>query len=173
MVASAGSELSQLIGKDGDKEFPDILYLPVWSQAEIHIWIQRERPDVQGLALEKEKEELYNESGLTLPRLVRACMKHKFNDELQKFIRSMTRRNFAGEEVSHKDAHTMVVLRGSPELLDDDEETESDGKGRTAGDAIGWVSSRVETEMCTHNIPQPWSHPALDQRRAPSHSLHF
>ena len=150
VVASAGSELSQLIGKDGDKEFPHILYLPVWSRAEIHIWIQRECPDVHGLDLDKKEEELYNESGLTVPRLVRSCMKQKFNDELEKFIRSMAGRNFAGQEVSHKDAHTMVVLRGSRELLDDEEETAGGGEDRRAGDAIGWVSSRVETEICSH-----------------------
>ena len=150
VVASAGSELSQLIGKDGDKEFPHILYLPVWSRAEIHIWIQRECPDVHGLDLDKKEEELYNESGLTVPRLVRSCVKQKFNDELEKFIRSMAGRNFAGQEVSHKDAHTMVVLRGSRELLDDDEETAGGGEDRRAGDAIGWVSSRVETEICSH-----------------------
>ena len=35
VVASAGSELSQLIGKDGDVRVPDVLQLPVWRPPRI------------------------------------------------------------------------------------------------------------------------------------------
>ena len=102
--------------------------------------------------LEATESELDQNCGLTVPRLAVLYLQGKFEANLQKFIRSMAGRNFAGEEVSHKDAHTMVVLRGSRELLDDDEEeTEGGGSDRAAGDVVGWVSSRVETAMCTHN----------------------
>ena len=44
VVASAGSELAQLIGKNGDGWVPDVLQLPVWRQQEFHSWLQRELP---------------------------------------------------------------------------------------------------------------------------------
>ena len=46
----------------------------------------------------------------------------------------------------------MVVLRESRELLDDDEEEKPRVVARTVWLVmyIGWVSSRVETAMCTH-----------------------
>ena len=103
-----------------------------------------------------EDTELDQNCGLTVPRLAMVYLQGKFEALLQKFIRSMAGRNFAGQELSPKDAHTMVVLRGSLELLDDHEETEGGGSDRAAGDALGWVSSRVETEMCApkHGIIQ-------------------
>ena len=78
-------------------------------------------------------------------------LQNQFEGSLQKFTHSVAGRNSGGQELSPKDAHTMVVLRGSRELLDDDEEeTEGGGSDRAAGDVIGWVSTRVETEMCSH-----------------------
>ena len=61
----------------------------------------------------------------------------------------MAGRNFAGQEVSHKDAHTMVVLRGSRELLDDDEEeSEGGGSDRRAGDVIAGGSQLALRRRC-------------------------
>ena len=156
VVAGAGSELSQLIGKNGDVRVPDVLQLPVWRQQEFHSWLQRELPDLSAESLEAKETELDQNCGLTVPRLAVVYLQGKFEALLQKFIRSMAGRNFAGQELSPKDARTMVVLRGSLELLDDYEETEGGGSDRAAGDAIGWVSSRVETEMCApkHGIIQ-------------------
>ena len=152
VVASAGSELAQLIGKNGDGWVPDVLQLPVWRQQEFHSWLQRELPKLSEEDLEATESELDQNCGLTVPRLAVLYLQGKFEANLQKFICSVAGRNVAGEEVSHKDAHTMVVLRGSRELLDDDEEeTEGGGSDRAAGDVVGWVSSRVETAMCTHN----------------------
>ena len=152
VVASAGSELSQLIGKDGDVWVPDVLQLPVWRHHEFHIWLTTKKlPNVSEEDLKAKESELDQNCGLTVPRLAVLYLQGKFEANLQKFICSVAGRNVAGEEVSHKDAHTMVVLRGSRELLDDDEEeTEGGGSDRAAGDVIGWVSTRVETEMCCH-----------------------
>ena len=151
VVASAGSELSQLIGKNGDGWVPDVLQLPVWRQQEFHSWLQRELPKLSEEDLEVTESELDQNCGLTVPRLAVLYLQGKFEANLQKFIHSVAGRNSGGQELSPKDAHTMVVLRGSRELLDDDEEeTEGGGSDRVAGDVIGWVSSRVETAMCTH-----------------------
>ena len=43
VVASAGSELSQLIGKDGDVRAPHVLQLPVWRHHEFHIWLKTKK----------------------------------------------------------------------------------------------------------------------------------
>ena len=150
VVASAGSELSQLIGKNGDGRVPRVLQLPVWRQQEFHSWLQRELPKLSEEDLEAKESELDQNCGLTVPRLAVMYLQGEFEAILQKFIRSMAGRNFAGQELSPKDAHTMVVLRGSRELLDEYEETEGGGSDRVAGDVIGWVSSRVGTAMCTH-----------------------
>ena len=144
VVDSAGSELGQLIGKNGDVQVPHVLHLPVWRQFEFSLWLTKNSP-------EAEENELERNCGLTVPRLAVVYQQGKFEALLRNFIASTTGRNFAGYELSHKDAHTMVVLRGSRELLGEDEETAGGGEDRQGGDPIGWVSSRVETEMCTKN----------------------
>eukprot|EP00439_Symbiodinium_sp_Y106_P028511 s3989_g3.t1 len=151
VVASAGSELSQLIGKDGDVRVPHVLQLPVWRHHEFHIWLKTKKlPNLSEEDLEAKESELDQNCGLTVPRLAVMYLQNQFEGSLQKFIHSVAGRNSGGQELSPKDAHTMVVLRGSRELLDEYEETEGGGSDRVAGDVIGWVSSRVETAMCTH-----------------------
>ena len=113
VVASAGSELAQLIGKNGDGRFPRVLQLPVWRQQEFHSWLQRELPKLSEEDLEAKESELDQNCGLTVPRLAVMYLQGEFEAILQKFIRSMAGRNFAGQELSPKDAHTMVVLCGS------------------------------------------------------------
>ena len=144
VVASAGSELGQLIGKNGDAQVPHVLHLPVWRQFEFSLWLKKN-------SLEAQENELDCNCGLTVPRLAVMYQQGKFEALLRNFIESTTGRNFAGSELPHKDAHTMVVLRGSRELLGEDEETAGGGDDRHAGDPIGWVSSCVEAEMCTKN----------------------
>eukprot|EP00439_Symbiodinium_sp_Y106_P076420 s760_g15.t1 len=66
-----------------------------------------------GKDLKAKESELDQNCGLTVPRLAVLYLQGKFEANLQKFIRSMAGRNFAGEEVSHKDAHTMVDGQGA------------------------------------------------------------
>ena len=122
MVASAGSELSQLIGKDGEVRAPRVLQLPVWRHHEFRIWLTTKKlPSLSEEDLKAKERELDQNCGLTVPRLAVTYLQGEFEAILQKFIiHSMAGRNSGGQELSPKDAHMMVVLRGSRELLDED-----------------------------------------------------
>ena len=146
VVASAGSDLKEL-GKNGDGVFPDELFLPVWRSEEARVWLQHRNHRWVETELDEKMAELDGNCGLTVPRLMEAYLSsnENFTKLLRKFIHSTAGQNQAGNEVTHKDAHTMVILRGSGELLDEQEAP--DDRNCYAGEPIGWVSSRVETEL--------------------------
>ena len=48
VVSSAGAQLSQLIGKTGDRLAPEVVYLPVWKAEQTHEWVRKcQSPAIQ------------------------------------------------------------------------------------------------------------------------------
>ena len=85
VVASAGSELSQLIGKDGDVRVPDVLQLPVWRHHEFYIWVTTKKlPNLSEEDLKAKESELDQNCGLTVPRLAVLYLQGKFEAHTQR-----------------------------------------------------------------------------------------
>eukprot|EP00971_Amphidinium_carterae_P339191 6476836-Amphidinium_carterae.1 len=137
VVSSAGSELSQLVGKDGDDTMPQELYVPAWRKEDIKAWLKERYPSMSGdLQL----------CGEAVPRLIVAVEAKQFQTLLEKFINNICgKQNAAEKQQNVKDAHTMVLLRGSQELS---EETVADAVQK-GGEKMGFVSQCVENAVMT------------------------
>ena len=156
VVSSAGAQLSQLIGKTGDRLAPEVVYLPVWKAEQTHEWVRKcQSPAIQ------QWEKIEASAGWAVPRLIELYLQSKFAQTLDLFIDRIAGTNTAGKESSAKDAHTMVLLRGSSELMEDvpsacpterDDEFQSIlptfQQGGEAGSVIGFASLQVERRMC-------------------------
>lgn len=156
VVSRAGAQLSQLIGKTGDRLAPEVVYLPVWKAEQTHEWVRKcQSPAIQ------QWEKIEASAGWAVPRLIELYLQSKFAQTLDLFIDRIAGTNTAGKESSAKDAHTMVLLRGSSELMEDvpsacpterDDEFQSIlptfQQGGEAGSVIGFASLQVERRMC-------------------------
>eukprot|EP00971_Amphidinium_carterae_P319340 6346977-Amphidinium_carterae.1 len=135
VVASAGSELSQLIGKDGDRKMPKELYLPVWTTRSTEAWLAKRYPTISADT---------NLCGKAVPRLIVAVVEKQFDGLLKKFINKILGKQSAAEmHENTKDAHTMVLLCGSNALSED---TATDAE-QEAGEKMGFVSNHVENQV--------------------------
>ena len=150
MVSSAGAQLSQLIDKTGDRLAPEVVYLPVWKAEQTQAWVFKSHADAI-----QHWDEIGASAGFAVPRLVELFLQNKFQATLERFMDRI-----AGKKSSSKDAHTMVLLRGSTELMgdvpvahatknDDEEQSiippfELHGK---AGSEIGLASVTVESKI--------------------------
>ena len=115
VAASAGSQLGQLIDKDGDGRIPVVLWLPAWQHEHTRLWAQK--------VLECGDDALNSmESvcGLGVPRLVKVCRQSEaeFSSMLARFIGRVSGKNVADRQSSAKDAHTMLLTQPSKELCE-------------------------------------------------------
>ena len=155
VVSSAGAQLSQLIDKTGDTFAPEVMYLPVWKAEQTQAWVFKSHPDAI-----QQWDNIEANAGFAVPRLVELFLQKKFQHTLERFMDRIAGKNTLGKKSSSKDAHTMVLLRGSAELMgdvpvahatknDDEEQSiippfELDGK---AGSEIGLASVTVENKI--------------------------
>lgn len=155
VVSSAGAQLSQLIDKTGDKFPPKVVYLPVWKAEQTQAWVFKSHPDAI-----QQWDNIEANAGFAVPRLVELFLYNEFQATLERFMERIAGKNIFGKKSSSKDAHTMVLLRGSTELMedipsacatknDDEEQTiippfELHGK---AGSEIGLASVAVESKI--------------------------
>eukprot|EP00971_Amphidinium_carterae_P299672 5953988-Amphidinium_carterae.2 len=93
-----------------------------------------------------------NGSGVTcVPRLC-LCTKDDFEKKLKVFIHALMGQNLSGKDVDNKNAHTMLVIRHSPILDEENEQTfarfvvEAE-EGRNIGFVSEGVQQRVFSEM--------------------------
>ena len=156
VVSSAGAQLSQLIGRTGDRFAPEVVYLPVWKAEQTHEWVRKcQSPAIQPW------EEIEANAGWAVPRLIELYLQSEFAQTLNLFIERIAGTNTAGKESSAKDAHTMMLLRGSSELMEDVPSACPTGRddefpsilptfqhGGKAGSVIGFASLQVEQRMC-------------------------
>ena len=155
VVSSAGAQLSQLIDKTGDTFAPEVMYLPVWKAEQTQAWVFKSHADAI-----QQWDNIEANAGFAVPRLVELFLQKKFQATLERFMDRIAGKNTLGKKSSSKDAHTMVLLRGSAELMgdvpvahatknDDEEQSiippfELDGK---AGSEIGLASVTVENKI--------------------------
>ena len=155
VVSSASAQLSQLIDKTGDKFPPKVVYLPVWKAEQTQAWVFKSHADAI-----QHWDEIGASAGFAVPRLVELFLYNEFQATLERFMDRIAGKNTLGKKSSSKDAHTMVLLRGSAELMgdvpvahatknDDEEQSiippfELDGK---AGSEIGFASVTVENKI--------------------------
>ena len=155
VVSSAGAQLSQLIDKTGDKFPPKVVYLPVWKAEQTQAWVFKRHADAI-----QHWDAIGASAGFAVPRLVELFLYNEFQATLERFMDRIAGKNTLGKKSSSKDAHTMVLLRGSAELMgdvpvahatknDDEEQSiippfELDGK---AGSEIGFASVTVENKI--------------------------
>ena len=155
VVSSAGAQLSQLIDKTGDKFPPKVVYLPVWKAEQTQAWVFKSHPDAI-----QQWDNIEANAGFAVPRLVELFLYNEFQATLERFMDRIAGKNTLGKKSSSKDAHTMVLLRGSTELMEDipsacatknDDEEQSiippfelHGK---AGSEIGLASVAVESKI--------------------------
>ena len=155
VVSSAGAQLSQLIDKTGDKVPPKVVYLPVWKAEQTQAWVFKSHPDAI-----QQWDNIEANAGFAVPRLVELFLYNEFQATLERFMDRIAGKNTLGKKSSSKDAHTMVLLRGSTELMEDipsacatknDDEEQSiippfelHGK---AGSEIGLASVAVESKI--------------------------
>ena len=155
VVSSAGAQLSQLIDKTGDKFPPKVVYLPVWKAEQTREWVLKSHAHADAMW-----DNIEANAGFAVPRLVELFLYNEFQHTLERFMDRIAGKNALGKKSSSKDAHTMVLLRGSAELMgdvpvahatknDDEEQSiippfELDGK---AGSEIGLASVTVESKI--------------------------
>ena len=155
VVSSAGAQLSQLVGKTGDKFPPKVVYLPVWKAEQTQAWVFKSHRDAI-----QHWDEIGASAGFAVPRLVELFLYNEFQATLEQFIDRIAGKNILGKDSSSKDAHTMVLLRGSSELMGDvpvAHETKNDDEEQSiippfelhgrAGSEIGLVSVTVESKI--------------------------
>ena len=114
VVSSAGAQLSQLIDKTGDTFAPEVMYLPVWKAEQTQAWVFKSHPDAI-----QQWDNIEANAGFAVPRLVELFLQKKFQHTLERFMDRIAGKNTLGKKSSSKDAHTMVLLRGSAELMGD------------------------------------------------------
>ena len=155
VVSSAGAQLSQLIGKTGDKFPPKVVYLPVWKAEQTREWVLKSHAHADAMW-----DNIEANAGFAVPRLVELFLYNEFQATLERFMDRIAGKNILGKDSSSKDAHTMVLLRGSAELMGDvpvahatknDDEEQSiippfELHGR-AGSEIGLASVTVESKI--------------------------
>ena len=155
VVSSAGAQLSQLVGKTGDTFAPEVMYLPVWKAEQTQAWVFKSHADAI-----QHWDEIGASAGFAVPRLIELFLQKKFQATLEQFMDRIAGKNILGKDSSSKDAHTMVLLRGSAELMGDvpvahatknDDEEQSiippfELHGR-AGSEIGLASVTVEGKI--------------------------
>ena len=155
VVSSAGAQLSQLIDKTGDTFAPKVVYLPVWKAEQTHEWVLKSHANAI-----QQWDEIGANAGFAVPRLIELFLQNEFQATLERFMDRIAGKNTLGKKSSSKDAHTMVFLRGSTELMEDvpsacatknDDEEQSIippfGLDRKAGSEIGLASVTVESKI--------------------------
>ena len=155
VVSSAGAQLSQLIDKTGDTFAPKVVYLPVWKAEQTHEWVLKSHANAI-----QQWDEIGANAGFAVPRLIELFLQNEFQATLERFMDRIAGKNTLGKKSSSKDAHTMVLLRGSTELMEDvpsacatknDDEEQSIippfGLDRKAGSEIGLASVTVESKI--------------------------
>ena len=139
---SAGANLGQLTDKDEDGSSPTPLYLPVWQPGSTQPWAS-----TVFTCTDDYLDTVEPVCGLVVPCLVTFCAQRgeqRFNDMIRRFIDWVAGVNSADWNSSARDAHTMVILQGSQELIETEEESE---KPPPPGSAIGVVSETVSREL--------------------------
>ena len=141
--------------QNGDKFPPKVVYLPVWKAEQTQAWVFKSHPDAI-----QQWDNIEANAGFAVPRLVELFLYNEFQATLERFMDRIAGKNTLGKKSSSKDAHTMVLLRGSTELMEDipsacatknDDEEQSiippfelHGK---AGSEIGLASVAVESKI--------------------------
>ena len=142
VTASAGANLRQLIDKDRDGRAPTLLYLPVWQPDSTRLWALKVLE-----CTDDDLDKLEPVCGLVVPRLVKFFLQRgeqRINDMIRRFIDQVAGTNSASRNSSAKDEHTMVMLQGSQELRETEEEFETPP---SPGSSIGFVSETVAREV--------------------------
>lgn len=153
LVLAATVTADLIFGKDSPAHHTKKLFAPVWQPMHLQKWACK-----YGI---KATEQVAQMCGLNVPRLLVQVQNGTFHTTLRMFVGKIGGKVTAGgEKTAAKDAHTMVLLKHSPELVEDSEHDDlnddgdaDDGKVNVQqvedpredpGSFIGFVSAHVE-----------------------------
>ena len=90
------------------------MYLPVWKAEQTREWVLKSYVHADAMW-----DNIEANAGFAVPRLVELFLYNEFQATLERFMDRIAGKNTLGKKSSSKDAHTMVLLRGSAELMGD------------------------------------------------------